>query len=302
MTFVIQKHYRGQDRAARQKAYKYLASLGIRAPKPKHPEDIFYMGVPADADTYDKYAAAIARRTEKIQDRLGALKTIPDLYERNFLAILSVNAIVFSFNHKLPQKTEGQLTDYLARLWGRSKLASLLKKIHELPPAYLGKFVVLSEIGTLDKEEFRKKEFKRNLQLGKRSGTAGGIAKIIEQATKEANTAGHLYRFLYEKADWQERKSHKTVSYDREINTTDEDGQPLRFSDVLGELNPRDVLDEIDRKTDIAKIMVLVEKLPPAEKTAVRKFYEGDQMTPTERKAKDRGIKKIRDWMGNKKP
>ena len=116
MAFVIKKGYQDPKRAEKEKAYQYLVSLGITMPKSDHPENLFLIGVPADADTYDKYAAAIAARTIKLFGRMLALKEPREMHERNLLAILAVNAIAFSFNHKLPAETETVLSEYLAVL------------------------------------------------------------------------------------------------------------------------------------------------------------------------------------------
>jgi hypothetical protein len=304
MAFEIQKHYQDPYQIERERAYQYLASLGISVPPLDHPEDLFYVGVPADADTYDEYAAAIAQRIGKIKNRLGSLQTPAEEDERNFLAILSVNALAFSFNHKLPQALDMELTGYLAKLWGKSRLAELLKKIYALPPHARADFVLLSELGGFDKEEFRLKENERALEI-ENTPTASmpkGLIDIITEGTKAANTAKHLYDYLYNKADWQDELSERVESYDREIPNAGGEGGSIPFRDTLAGVTHDEVLDSIDRKTDIARLHAWMEKLPPGMREAVQKFADDEPLTATERKAKDRGLVKIKAWMGSDKP
>ena len=303
MAFTIKKNYKDPHRAERKKAYQYLASLGIRVSPLDHPEDIFYVGVPADADVYDEYAEAITQRIEKIQDRLGSLQIPQEKHEQNFLAILSVNALAFSFNHKLPQGTEERLTNYLAQLWGRSDLARLLKKINALPPQYRGDLVILSEVGAFDRGRFRQKEYERATKPEKRPGvgTPEGLLRIIEKGAEALNTAKHLYAYLYEKADWQKRKGERTKSYDEAPNVGDE-GKSLPLREMLVGMTAEEILENIDRRADIARVHALVEKLPPAMRQAVKKFSDDELMDPTERKSKDRGLEKVRKWISTEKP
>ena len=254
MAFTIKKNYKDPHRAERKKAYQYLASLGIRVSPLDHPEDIFYVGVPADADVYDEYAEAITQRIEKIQDRLGSLQIPQEKHEQNFLAILSVNALAFSFNHKLPQGTEERLTNYLAQLWGRSDLARLLKKINALPPQYRGDLVILSEVGAFDRGRFRQKEYERATKPEKRPGvgTPEGLLRIIEKGAEALNTAKHLYAYLYEKADCRRGRAKGRRAMMKPPTWATKENHFL-FREMLVGMTAEEILENIDRRADIAR-------------------------------------------------
>ena len=294
MTFLIEKGYQDRQRAEKEKAYRYLASLGITMPKSDHPEDLFLIGIPIDADTYDEYAAAIVARTIKLFGRMLALKEPREIHERNLLAILAVNAIAFSFNHKLPIETETALSEYLAELWGRSEFAALLKKIDNLPPEFRGDLVVLSEIGSFDREEFRQWEHE---PAGESPDEGASLEDIINASTDAMNTAKRLYKFLYAKADWQEEKIERETHYDHE--NVDDKGHTTSLRDVLLGREASDTYDAIDEKIETAALHMFIEKLPSGMKSAVKKFLADEDMTPTEQKAKNRGIKKLEAWMAS---
>jgi hypothetical protein len=290
MAFAIKKGYQDPQRAEKEKAYQYLASLGIAAPKTSPPENLFYMGVPADADVYDAYAAAIAKRTVAFRGRALALKDPKAIEDRNFLAILAVNAIAFSFNHKLPVDTETALSEYLAELWGTSRFALLLKKINDLPPEYRGDLVVLSDISAFDRQEFREREYKAAMKHSK----ATGLEDVLRESVEMANTAKHLYKFLFGKADWEREQIERETHYDREM--TSDDGGATSLRDMLPGLEADDLYNAIDEKIDIAALHAFIERLPSGMKIAVRKFLDGEEMILAEQKAKNRAIQKIRKW------
>lgn len=260
-------------------------------PKFKHPEDVFYIGVPVDARDYDRCAASLARRAARIEGHITTPTTLRNEREKKFVGALAANVVAWipsCFHYEPPQTTGVQLASYLAHHWEQSALAALLQRDAGAETRERAD-LLLSEIWASDKEEFRRRAHKRSMRLQKK----GRIAKA-------ADTADHLYHYLYEKADWQERKNAQTPSYDRELRTPDEEGQPVYYRDKLGEY-PTEMLGEIDRKMDLKEIKRYARKLPPAEKSAVAEFSRGKPQNPTTRKAKNRGIDKIQKWIGEEK-
>ena len=175
------------------KAYKLLASLGITAELPKHPEDIFYLGAPADPAVYDEYAIAIAERAKIAKSKPFKDKAREERLEEDKISILAANALLF-VDHKLPQKTEYELIQFLASKWQSSKLSFWLE-IRNNQSAVVSaqsfrRELIESELAALEPIVFQqrevdrvlKKELKENVSKPNKPLRKANILKIIDES------------------------------------------------------------------------------------------------------------------------
>lgn len=110
--------------------------------------------------------------------------------------------------------------------------------------------------------------------------------------SKNSSFIGYLTNNLFYKMKASGRMNKTDTNTDTE-NTLEED-----FFESIPDTN--DFINSIEDEKNLKKIMEHIENLPEKEKEAVRKMVENNKtLTDTERKAKNRGLNKIRKMMEN---
>lgn len=120
-------------------------------------------------------------------------------------------------------------------------------------------------------------------------------ASLDEFELKHMPYAAALDKWLAGKVEWQIKKETREPSLDVTISDPDSEGKETTLTEVMPDSNAHnEIVEAADRKLVLEK---LVNILPNAEKAAVTKSRLGEELSRTEQRAMNRGIRKMREFV-----
>ena len=261
----------------KQAAYDYLASLDVmpddfleKSERDFETGDIFLRGVPAEPMDATRALDGLSSRVDAAIDaRTMALKhptsrtEIASLEEMN--SMLMVLLIPSSLGWHVADEYKGTFATLLGAVWHKRNgwLARRIKQREHLTTVTPANIAAYLLDAPLDEFELKKLPY-----------------------------AAALDKWLTNKVAWQIEKEIREPSLDEPIS--DSEGNETTLVEIIPD---PDADNEIIRSAD-RKLMLdeLVGILKGAEKMAVTKFLRDEELTPTERRAKDRGVRRIQKY------